>query len=114
MDKIKQLYQEYTSFEGSLFRYSLAFSLLLAIAPSLVVFAMMFNFALLKPAVLINVMNMLHIPVVLFESIFDWFLNKEYDLIQMCIRDRSGFIRAGISRYIQYFGSGNDLPTGIG
>lgn len=81
MNKIKQLYKEYTSFEGSLFRYSLAFSLLLAIAPSLVVFAMMFNFALLKPALLINVMNMLHIPVVLFESIFDWFLNKEYDFI---------------------------------
>lgn len=81
MKKWKQLYQEYTSFEGSLFRYSLSFSLLLAIAPSLVVFAMLFNFAFLTPEVLRDVMNMLHIPVALFESVFDWFLNKEYELI---------------------------------
>lgn len=44
MKKIKALYFEFTSFEGSLFRYSLSFSLLLAIAPSLLLFAMLFKY----------------------------------------------------------------------
>ena len=47
MYKIKCLYREFTSFEGSLFKYSLSFSLLLALAPSLLIFALMFKFAYL-------------------------------------------------------------------
>ena len=41
MSKIKALYQEFSSSEGSLFRYALSFSLLLAIAPSLIIFALL-------------------------------------------------------------------------
>lgn len=47
MSKIKALYQEFSSSEGSLFRYALSFSLLLAIAPSLIIFALLFRFAYL-------------------------------------------------------------------
>ena len=44
MKWIMDLYREFTSFEGSLFKYSLSFSLLLALAPSLLLIAMLFRF----------------------------------------------------------------------
>lgn len=47
MEKIKALYNEFNSSEGSLFRYALSFSMLLAIAPSLIIFALLFRFAYL-------------------------------------------------------------------
>ena len=47
MKWIMDLYREFTSFEGSLFKYSLSFSLLLALAPSLLLIAMLFRFAYL-------------------------------------------------------------------
>ena len=58
MYKIKCLYREFTSFEGSLFKYSLSFSLLLALAPSLLIFALMFKFAYLDDTIILNfIMN---------------------------------------------------------
>lgn len=54
MYKIKCLYREFTSFEGSLFKYSLSFSLLLALAPSLLIFALMFKFAYLDDTIILN------------------------------------------------------------
>lgn len=47
MKWLMDLYREFTSFEGSLFKYSLSFSLLLALAPSLLLIAMLFRFAYL-------------------------------------------------------------------
>lgn len=44
MRKIIALYNEFTSFEGSIFKYALSFSLLLALAPSLIIFVMLFRF----------------------------------------------------------------------
>ena len=40
MEKLFRIYEEFTSFEGSLFKYALSFSILLAIAPSILLFAM--------------------------------------------------------------------------
>lgn len=54
MSKIAELYKQFTSFEGSLFRYSLSFSLLLALAPGLTIFVMLFVFAYLDPAIIIE------------------------------------------------------------
>lgn len=48
------LYNEFTSFEGSLFRYSLSFSLLLALAPSLLLFAMLFKYFYIADDVILN------------------------------------------------------------
>lgn len=50
MKIIQSLYLEFTSAEGRLFRYALAFSFLLALAPSLIVFALLFRFAYLDIA----------------------------------------------------------------
>ena len=54
MNKIVDLYTQFTSFEGSLFRYSLSFSLLLALAPGLTIFVMLFVFAYLDPTIIID------------------------------------------------------------
>lgn len=44
MRKLIALYEEFTSFEGSIFKYAMSFSLLLALAPSLIIFVMLFRF----------------------------------------------------------------------
>lgn len=47
MGKLKELLQNFSSFEGSLFRYSLAFSFLLALLPMLIVIVMLFHNSIL-------------------------------------------------------------------
>ena len=43
MELIKKIYQLFDSFQGRLFRYALAFSLLLAIAPILIAVILVFK-----------------------------------------------------------------------
>ena len=44
MELIKKIYQLFDSFQGRLFRYALAFSLLLAIAPILIAVILVFKY----------------------------------------------------------------------
>lgn len=43
MRVIKEIYRQFDSFDGRLFRYALAFSLLLAIAPILIALILVFQ-----------------------------------------------------------------------
>ena len=54
MQRFMDLYKEFTSFEGSLFKYSLSFSFLLALAPSLIIIVMLFKYNLLPIDIIIN------------------------------------------------------------
>ena len=45
MELIKKIYQLFDSFQGRLFRYALAFSLLLAIAPILIAVILVFKYS---------------------------------------------------------------------
>lgn len=87
MYKIKCLYREFTSFEGSLFKYSLSFSLLLALAPSLLIFALMFKFAYLDDTIILNfIMNF--IPDGNLETInqlFQFFTSKDYSILSFIV-----------------------------
>ena len=77
MKWIMDLYREFTSFEGSLFKYSLSFSLLLALAPSLLLIAMLFRFAYLPMDIIMKSHESVEVPkwsiriksVVLFVSL---------------------------------------------
>ena len=98
MYKIKCLYREFTSFEGSLFKYSLSFSLLLALAPSLLIFALMFKFAYLDDTIILNfIMNF--IPDGNLETInqlFQFFTSKDYLILY---RYDVCFLLSGKSQY---------------
>ena len=54
MEKLFRIYEEFTSFEGSLFKYALSFSILLAIAPSILLFSMLFRYAYLPIDMVLN------------------------------------------------------------
>ena len=84
MNKIVALYQEFTSFEGSLFIYSLSFSFLLALAPSLIIFVMLFNFAYLDPNILIGFVERF-IPKEILGDFILYIVPKEYNLIPAII-----------------------------
>ena len=82
MKKLVYLYREFTSFEGSLFKYSLAFSLLLALAPSVLIVALLFKYAYLSEDILLNFI--LHfIPdnnTEMIDQIFSFFTDKDYNI----------------------------------
>lgn len=91
MERIKSIYREFTSFEGSLFKYSLSFSMLLALAPSLLLFAMLFRYAYL-PMDLIMKFVISFIPDTSMETlnqIFSFFTNQNYSIASfiatMCV-----------------------------
>lgn len=87
MEKIKSIYGEFTSFEGSLFKYSLSFSMLLALAPSLLLFAMLFRYAYLPiDMVLRFVVNFLpDINVDTLDQIFLFFTDKDYSIVSFIV-----------------------------
>lgn len=85
MDKIKDVILEFLSPEANLFVYSLSFGLLLSLAPSLIIFAMMFKWGtFLDIDVVIDLFHSLHLSndiQVLIEEIFLEFMNKEYGFV---------------------------------
>ncbi|MCI9312588.1 MAG: YihY/virulence factor BrkB family protein [Erysipelotrichaceae bacterium] len=85
MDKIKDVILEFLSPEANLFVYSLSFGLLLSLAPSLIIFAMMFKWGnFLDIEVVIDLFRSLHLSndiQVLIEEIFMEFMNKEYGFV---------------------------------
>lgn len=95
MEKIKCIYREFTSFEGSLFKYSLSFSLLLALAPSLLLFAMLFRYAYLPIDIILKfVINFLpDTSVQTLDQIFMFFTDKDYSIV-------SFFVTVGVSFYL--------------
>lgn len=88
MRRLISLYQEFTSFEGSLFKYSLSFSFLLALAPSLVIIVMLFKFSLL-PIDIIKDFIMSFLPYESSEEmvmgIIQFFLDQQYNLVSFVV-----------------------------
>lgn len=76
MKKLIQLWSEYTSFEGSLFRYSLAYSLLLALAPGLTVFVVLFVLAYLDPEIIVRYATQI-LPEEYIVPFVDFLLTKD-------------------------------------
>lgn len=99
MKKIRAIIHEFTSLEANLFIYSLSFSLLLSLAPSLVVFAMLFNFAMLDIKMVGDFLTQLHIPAEQIDSVFVVFMSKEYALIPTIITLATSFWLASRSVY---------------
>lgn len=116
MEKIKNIYQEFTSFEGSLFRYSLSFSLLLALAPSVLLLAMLFRFAYLPMDIIMNfVMNFMpEANVDTLDQIFMFFTNQNYSIASFIVTMCVSFYLASRSIYsfllINASHEGIDIP----
>ena len=87
MDKIRSIYSEFTSFEGSLFKYSLSFSMLLALAPSLLLFAMLFRYAYLPIDMILRfVVNFLpETSVETLDQLFLFFTDKDYSILSFIV-----------------------------
>lgn len=98
MKKIIAVYKEFTSFEGSLFIYSLSFSFLLALAPSLIIFVMLFNFAYLDPNILIQYLGKV-IPADFLGDFIQYIVPKEYNLVPALITLCTSFWLASRSIY---------------
>lgn len=85
MDKLRDMLSEFTSSESNLFVYSLSFGLLLSLAPSLIIFAMLFKWGkFLDVNVILEMLRGLHLSAELqiqVEDIFAEFMSKEYGFI---------------------------------
>lgn len=76
LDKIKKLIEQFTSFEGSLFCYSLSFSFLLALAPALTIFVMLFVLFYLDPQIIIE-FGTRFLPAEYITPYVDFILSKD-------------------------------------
>lgn len=85
MGKLRGMITEFMSPESNLFIYSLSFGLLLSLAPSLIIFAMMFKWGrFLDINVVINLLQGLHLTGELqemIETIFAEFMGKSYGFV---------------------------------
>lgn len=77
MVKIKILFQYFSSFEGSLFRYSLAFSFLLALFPMLIVIVMLFHNSIFDIDILLDYLYRF-IPEDLMQGFITYIMDKSY------------------------------------
>ena len=97
MRRIVSLYHEFTSFEGSLFKYSLSFSFLLALAPSLVIIVMLFKVGLL-PIDIIKDFIMSFLPYESSENmimdVIQFFLDQSYNLVSFIVTMCASFYLA--------------------
>ncbi len=85
MDKLKAMIIEFFSSESNLFVYSLSFGLLLSLAPSFIIFAILFKWgSFLDINVVLELFKELHLSAELqamINEIFMEFLNKEYGFL---------------------------------
>lgn len=85
MNKLRGMITEFMSPESNLFIYSLSFGLLLSLAPSLIIFAMMFKWGtLLDVNVVIDLLRGLHLSgelQAMIEEIFAEFMGKTYGFV---------------------------------
>lgn len=77
MKKLKLVFSEFSSFEGSLFRYSLSYSFLLALFPMLIVVVMLFNNSILDIELLLEYLYRF-IPESLIADFIDYITNRDY------------------------------------
>ncbi|MDF9824012.1 membrane protein [Breznakia sp. PF5-3] len=77
MQKFKLVLQQFSSFEGSLFRYSLAFSFLLALFPVLIVIVMLFHNSVLDVGLLLDYLYHF-VPEKLIEDFVVFIMDKNY------------------------------------
>ncbi|MDE6475235.1 MAG: YihY/virulence factor BrkB family protein [Erysipelotrichaceae bacterium] len=101
MHRIVQLYKEFTSLEGILFIYSLSFSLLLALAPSLIIFVMLFDFAYLSDEVIQSIITFIEqmIPQELIGGFIEFLGAQNFNLIPSIITLCASFWLASRSVY---------------
>lgn len=85
LKKLRGMISEFMSQDSNLFVYSLSFGLLLSLAPSLIVFAMMFKYgAFVDTRVVLELLHELHLSIdiqMMMEEIFIEFIQKDYGLI---------------------------------
>lgn len=85
MEKLKAMIIEFFSSESNLFVYSLSFGLLLSLAPSFIIFAILFKWgSFLDINVVLELFKELHLSAELqstINEIFMEFLNKEYGFL---------------------------------
>ena len=76
MNGMKKTFKQFFSMHGSLFRYSLSFSMLMALFPTLIVVITLFQTQVLD---INNVLPMLYLflPQDLLEPFIDYLLNRE-------------------------------------
>lgn len=80
MRKLKVIIAEFFSLEGSLFTYSLSFSLLLALVPALIIMILFFNMTALPISILEKVVKLVF-PVTDVASFLDFFNHKHFNVI---------------------------------
>lgn len=73
---IKQTFTQFFSMHGSLFRYSLSFSLLMALFPTVIVIITLFQYGILDINVILPTMYQ-YLPQDLLEPFVDYILSKE-------------------------------------
>ena len=76
MNKLIQCFEEITSHEGSLFTYSLSYSLLLTIAPAITIFVAFFSVFVLDVDLIVETLSMF-LPSEYIAPFVDFLLNKE-------------------------------------
>ena len=76
MNKLIQCFEEITSHEGSLFIYSLSYSLLLTIAPAITIFVAFFSVFVLDVDLIVETLSMF-LPSEYIAPFVDFLLNKE-------------------------------------
>ncbi len=76
MNKLIQCFEEITSHEGSLFTYSLSYSLLLTIAPAITIFVAFFSVFVLDVDLIVETLS-LFLPSEYIAPFVDFLLNKE-------------------------------------
>ncbi len=99
MNRLKCIYDEFTSFEGSLFKYSLSFSLLLALAPSLLIFALLFKYAYLDNGIILDFLInfMPDGNKEMLSQLLQYFTNKNYSMVSFIITMCASFYLASRS-----------------
>lgn len=77
MNKVKLVFEQFTSHEGSLFRYSLSFGILLALLPTLIVIVALFQNSVLEIEPIL-VLLYRYLPKDFMEPFIDYVMGKEY------------------------------------
>lgn len=101
MKKLYALYKEFTSFEGSLFKYALSFSFLLALAPSVLVFALLFQFFYLNEDILLEfiIRFLPNGDMQTLGMVVQFFTNQEYSLVSFFATILTSFYLASRSLF---------------
>lgn len=99
MNKLIQCYEEFTSQEGSLFVYSLSFSLLLTLAPAITIFVAFFSVFVLDVELIVETLGMF-LPDEYITPFVEFLLNKQtLNLVTSVVSMAISFYLASRSNY---------------